>query len=73
VHGRSIADQVRSFLGVVHHIHWPTFAVAAGTLAVLIVVLRVRPRWPAPLLAVAAATVVGTIWDLADKGVRSRG
>lgn len=37
------------------HISWPTLAVGIGTIAVLTLIERLRPRWPAPLIAVAGA------------------
>jgi SulP family sulfate permease len=73
VEGESIVAQMRSFVAVVHHLHWPTVAVAAGTLSLLLAIARLRPHWPAPLIAVAAATVAGVVWDLADAGVRAVG
>jgi len=73
VEGESIVAQLRSFVGVIDHVHGPTVAVAAGTLTLLLVVARLRPRWPAPLIAVVAATVVSVQWHLADAGVRAVG
>lgn len=37
------------------HLSWPTLAVGLGTIAVLTLIERLRPRWPAPLIAVAGA------------------
>ena len=70
VEGESIVAQVRSFLAVVGGTHWPTVAVCAGTLALLLGVQALRPRWPGPLVAVAAATLVSAAVHLADHGVR---
>ncbi len=38
------------------HLSWPTLAVGVGTIAVLTVIEHFRPRWPAPLIAVAGAS-----------------
>lgn len=73
VEGESIVAQVRSFLAVVDQVHWPTLAVTAGTLALLLAIVWSRPRWPAPLIAVAVATTAAVVWDLADTGVRAVG
>ncbi|MDG2518618.1 SulP family inorganic anion transporter [Lysobacter soli] len=37
------------------HLSWPTLAVGLGTIALLTLIERFRPQWPAPLIAVAAA------------------
>lgn len=37
------------------HLSWPTLAVGIGTILLLAAVERLRPRWPAPLIAIAAA------------------
>jgi SulP family sulfate permease len=47
--------------------------VAGGTLGLILVVLWVRPRWPATLIAVATATAVSAASDLAAHGVASVG
>ncbi|HEX2705702.1 MAG TPA: SulP family inorganic anion transporter, partial [Candidatus Lustribacter sp.] len=70
VNGISITDQIRSFSAAVGGTHLPTLMVCAGTLALLLFVRWVRPSWPAPLIAVAVATVVCTVAGLAEHGVR---
>ncbi|AXK71764.1 SulP family inorganic anion transporter [Lysobacter sp. TY2-98] len=37
------------------HVSWPTVAVGVGTIALLAAIERFRPRWPAPLVAIAVA------------------
>ena len=37
------------------HLSWPTFGVGLGTMVLLVSLEHFRPRWPAPLIAVAAA------------------
>jgi SulP family sulfate permease len=69
VHGDSIMAQLASFAAVAGATQPLTAAVGAGTLAVLLAVRRLRPNWPAPLLAVAAATAVGGLTHLAGHGV----
>lgn len=73
VDGESIVAQLTSFFQVVSQVHWPTLAVATGTFTLLLTIVRLRPRWPAPLMAVAAATVASVLWRLADAGVRPVG
>ena len=69
VDGDNIVAEVRSFLEVVDDTHLATLAVGLATLALLLTVHALRPRWPAALIAVVAATVVCVVADLADHGV----
>lgn len=69
VHGESITAQLTSFLRIMPETHWPTLTVGAGTLALLLMVTRLRPGWPAPLVAVVTATAVCAATGLADRGV----
>lgn len=70
VHGESIVEQVQTFLTVVKDTHLTTLIVAAATLALLVSVHLIKPRWPAPLIAVAAATIASTFMDLQAQGVK---
>ncbi|MCV7282608.1 sulfate permease [Mycolicibacterium flavescens] len=63
--GGLLVDLVRS----VRFVHWPTFGMAAGVLAMLFILRRWAPRWPGPLLAVLAATAVGAAFSLDRAGV----
>ena len=69
VEGDNLVAQLRSFADVVDDTDLLTLAVGAGTLGLLLVVNLLRPRWPATLIAVAAATVVCVLADLEDHGV----
>ena len=69
VSGDGIVEQVTSFIGVVSDSDLLTLAVGAGTLVLQLAVVRLRPRWPGPLIAVATATIVCAVADLADHGV----
>jgi SulP family sulfate permease len=70
VHGESIVEQVRSFLEVVKDTHLTTLIVGASTLALLVLIHLVKHRWPAPLIAVAAATIASSFMDLQAQGVK---
>jgi high affinity sulfate transporter 1 len=48
---------------------WPTFGVAAGTLAVIWVAKTLLPKSPAPLLAVAAGIAASAVMGLEAAGV----
>ena len=69
VGGESIVEQVTSFIRVVSQTKLLTLAVGAGTLVLLLAVVRLRPRWPGPLIAVATATIVCAVARFADRGV----
>ena len=69
VEGDNLVAQLRSFASVVDDIDLLTLAVGAGTLGLLLAINLSRPRWPATLIAVAAATVVCGLADLNDRGV----
>ena len=69
VGGESIVDQVGSFLSVVGLTKPLTLAVAAATLALILLIRWLRPSLPAPLIAVALATAVSAFLGLQDQGV----
>jgi SulP family sulfate permease len=69
VEGDTLIAQLRSFAEVVDDTDLLTLAVGLGTLAVLLLVHVLRPRWPATLIAVVTATVVCVLADLGDHGV----
>ena len=69
IEGDNLVAQIRSFASVVDDTHLLTLAVGAGTLGLLLAVHVLRPRWPATLIAVAAATVVCTLADLENRDV----
>jgi high affinity sulfate transporter 1 len=50
-------------------IHWATFAVSMVTLAILLLLPRVAPRIPAPLVAVAVGITASVLLGLEARGV----
>lgn len=60
---------VGQVLGGLGHLHWPTFAVGLGTIAVLTGLERFRPRWPAPLVAVAGAIAGAALLGWQSRGI----
>jgi len=51
----SFVHNVGEVLRGLGHLSWPTLAVGVGTIVLLTLIERLRPRWPAPLIAVAVA------------------
>lgn len=49
--------------------HWPSFLVGAGTVGLILLLKKVRPRWPGPLLTMIAATAAVGIFGLDQQGV----
>ncbi|MEN4475327.1 SulP family inorganic anion transporter [Mycolicibacterium cosmeticum] len=70
VHGDEFVDQIRSFAVGLGGVHWPTLALAAAVLALLVVMHRLSPRFPGPLVAVLLATAVAWGLGLPEYGIR---
>lgn len=51
------------------HLHWPTLSVGVATIAVLTLIERYRPRWPAPLVAVAGAVAGAALLGWQARGI----
>jgi SulP family sulfate permease len=67
--GDSFVEEVRSFLGDLDGIQWPTLALSASVLAFLFLVQHFFPRLPGPLLAVLLSTVVVAAFGLEADGI----
>lgn len=70
VTGDEFIDQVRSFVTGISSVHVPTVVLSAGVLALLLVLHRISPRFPGPLVAVLAATAVVWLLSLEDNAIR---
>ncbi len=70
VDGDAFVDQMRSFSTGLAGVHWPTVAVSAAVLAVLLALGRFAPRLPGPLIAVLLATAVVAVFSLDRNGIR---
>jgi sulfate permease, SulP family len=70
VEGDSVLTDLRSFFANIGQVHVPTLLLAAGVLTFLLVVGRLAPRWPVPLIAVLLATLAVAAFSLRDEGVR---
>ena len=65
----SFVEQVDAVLGHLGDVSWSTVALSAGAIAGLLVLARVAPRIPAPLVVVAAGIVLVALFDLEDHGI----
>lgn len=70
VTGDEFVDQIRSFASGLGSVHAPTVVLSAAVLALLLLLYRIAPRFPGPLVAVLAATAVVWLFSLDDKGIR---
>jgi sulfate permease, SulP family len=70
VDGDEFVDQIRSFVGGLDELHWPTVALAAAVLAVLLAFAWLTPRLPGPLIAILMAAVVVSLFSLHRNGIK---
>lgn len=70
VTGDEFVDQIRSFASGLGSVHVPTVVLSAAVLALLLLLYRIAPRFPGPLVAVLAATAVVWLFSLEGKGIR---
>ena len=70
VEGDEFIDQVRSFVDGLGAAHWPTIALSASVLVLLLMLARLAPRIPGPLIAVLVATAVVSLFSLNRNGIK---
>ena len=70
VEGEEFLDQMRSFVSGVDGVHWPTIALAVSVLVVLLVLARLAPRIPGPLIAILGAALVVSLLSLDRNGIK---
>ncbi len=69
VHGESIVEQFTTFLSVVSQTHMATLIVGLATLAAILGLHWVAPKWPSALIGVVGAIVAYVVLDLQSLGV----
>ncbi|MDR2463474.1 MAG: SulP family inorganic anion transporter [Verrucomicrobiales bacterium] len=67
--GRGVISQMESFAQQLPAAHWPTVALALGSLAVFLVIKYATPRLPAPLVAMVTAVIVSGVFGVSRHGV----
>jgi sulfate permease, SulP family len=68
--GQTLPETLTSVGRAAGTVHGLTVAVAAASLAALLLLRRRAPRLPGPLLVVAAVTALSAAFSLGDRGVR---
>lgn len=69
VDGSEFPAEVASFATGLTALHWPTVALSASALILLLVLTRLVPRWPGPLIAILITTAVVAVFGLQDAGI----
>ena len=69
VDGSEFPDQVTSFVTGLSAVHWPTVALSVSALILLLVLTRLLPRWPGPLIAILITTAVVAVFGLQRDGI----
>lgn len=70
VEGDEFIDEVGSFVAGIGDVHWPTVALSGAVLVMLLILYRMSPLFPGPLVAVLAATAVVWLFGMEDSGIR---
>ena len=70
VEGDEFIDQVRSFVDGLGAAHWPTIGLSASVLVLLLMLARLAPRIPGPLIAVLVATAMVSVFSLNRNGIK---
>lgn len=73
VKGEEFIDQIRSFVGGLDELHWPTVTLAAAVLVVLLLFAWLTPRLPGPLIAILVAAAVVSVFALHRSGIKTVG
>lgn len=69
VESRQTVAQFLTVLVNLPGLHWPTLAVSAGVVAVLLVTARFTPRIPGPIVALAALIILSATLDFSGHGI----
>ena len=62
-------EQLLEVITELPHVHIPTVAISSAAVAAILLFKRVRPRFPAPLVAVVGGIGASAVWGFADHGI----
>src|SRR5688572_17594614 len=69
IHKEGFFRDVWSILAAIPKAALITVAIGLGTIAVLALIEKFRPKWPAPLIVLGAAIAATALWALQSRGV----
>jgi len=69
VHSRRTVEQLTEVLRSLPNTHLPTLGLSAAVVAGILVLRRLAPRVPGPLIAAAGAMVASAAWNFAGRGI----
>ena len=69
IHKEGFFRDVWSILAAIPKAALITVAIGLGTIAVLALIEKFRPKWPAPLIVLGAAIAATAVWALQSQGV----
>ncbi len=70
VEGDEFIEEVHSFIKGLGDVHWPTVALSVAVLVVLLILARLAPRLPGPLIAILLASAVVAAFSLHRNGIK---
>src|SRR5580704_17551362 len=69
VHSRRTIVQLAQVVRDLSHVHLPSLALSAAVVAGVLILAKLAPRIPGPLIAVAGAIAASAAWDFAARGI----
>ncbi len=69
VHSRRTVVQLAQVVRDLSHVHLPSLALSTAVVASVLILGRLSPRIPGPLIAVAGAIAASAAWDFAARGI----
>ncbi len=73
VHARRTVGQLAQVLRSLPHVHVPTLGLSAAVVVGVLVLHRLAPKVPGPLIAVAGAVAASATWNFAGHGIETIG
>jgi SulP family sulfate permease len=68
-----LGETVKSLVLHADETHLPSLAIGLGAMAVIIIIKRFKPKWPAALISMVVASVITGVLNLPAEGVRVLG
>jgi SulP family sulfate permease len=69
VHSRRTVVQLAQVVRDLSHVHLPSLALSAAVVASVLILGKLAPRIPGPMIAVAGSIAASAAWDFAARGI----